>query len=628
MPLRVPPKSETQLSQEPEIGHGEPRVQLREYLAILWVRKWPIILVTLVVVGAAMVFSARQTPLYASEARFLVQETTISGQDTTGKALNMETQRELVSSLPVAEIVAEDVGAIAEPRALLRNLEIEVVPGTEILAIRYQSPDPQRTQEVTDAFARGYAEFRRRELLAELEAASEDIREQIQALTLDKDEALEAAAAVPPASTERGELDAEANAILTQINLLEQELSDLVDRKDIQVGDIIEPALLPTEPVSPDYVRSGILALAVGLLLGVGVAFLAERLDDGLRGRQDLEARLGAPVLAVIPRVATWRRRRDTPVVTVTEPRAAPAEAYRTLRTSLLFAASQRDAKTLLVTSPHAGEGKTATSANLAVTLAQARKRVLLISADLRKPRIHRFFGISNDVGLTSLLIGEARPWEAVVDVGFEHLKVVPSGPVPGNPAELLGSDAMGRLLAQFREVAEFVILDSAPAMVVADALTLAPFADAALFVADAEQTSRGAVTHARNQLEQVNVKVIGAVLNNFDPARARAAAYYYSYYYTYRYEETPRRAGRLRRRVSKDEGPYPVGVAAPSTGYEPTESDRLRAADLSGRASNQSTTAASEIEGLWAPHPPPPPPPEDRPEPDGRAGWRFRRRR
>jgi Mrp family chromosome partitioning ATPase len=188
----------------------------------------------------------------------------------------------------------------------------------------------------------------------------------------------------------------------------------------------------------------------------------------------------------------------------------------------------------------------------------------------------------------------------------------------------------MGRLLAQFREVAEFVILDSAPAMVVADALTLAPFADAALFVADAEQTSRGAVTHARNQLEQVNVKVIGAVLNNFDPARARAAAYYYSYYYTYRYEETPRRAGRLRRRVSKDEGPYPVGVAAPSTGYEPTESDRLRAADLSGKpaASNQSTTAASEIEGLWAPHPPPPPPPEDRPEPDGRAGWRFRRRR
>jgi non-specific protein-tyrosine kinase len=618
------------LSQEPEIGGGEPRVQLREYLAILWVRKWPIILVTLVVVGAAMVFSARQTPLYASEARFLVEETTISGQDTSGKGVNMETQRELVSSLPVAEIVAQDVGATVEPLALLQSLEVEVVPGTEILAIRYQSPDPQHTQELANAFAGGYEEFRRRELLAELNAASEDIREQIQALTLDKNEALEAAAAVPPASIERGELDAEASAILTEINLLEQDLNDLVDRKDIQVGDIIEPAFLPTEPVSPDHVRNGILALAVGLLLGVGVAFLAERLDDGLRGRQDLEARLGAPVLAVIPRVATWRRRRDTPVVTVTEPRAAPAEAYRTLRTSLLFAASQRDAKTLLVTSPHAGEGKTATSANLAVTLAQARKRVLLISADLRKPRIHRFFGISNDVGLTSLLMGEARPWEAVVDVGLEHLKVVPSGPVPGNPAELLGSDAMGRLLAQFREVAEFVILDSAPAMVVADALTLAPFVDAALFVADAEQTSRGAVVHARNQLEQVNVKVIGAVLNNFDPARARAPGYYYSYYYTYRYEESPRRAGRPRRgRVSKDET-YPVGVASPRPGVERTESDRLRAADLSGEpaAGNQSATAASEIEGLWAPHPPPPPPPATRPEPDGRAGWRFRKRR
>lgn len=586
------------MSQDPETPREEPRAQLREYLSILWVRKWSIIIVTLIVVGAAMAFSARQTPMYVSESQFLVKPASITGDASAKSTPNMETEKELLSSTQVAGIAAERAETDADPRALLNHLEVEVIAGTEILVIRYESPSPAEAQRLANEFARGYAEFRRRELLSELDAASKTLENKIADLNVDLQNALEEVEGQPVGSSERVGSEAEANAIQSRIAAYEGELGELVNKSDIQVGDLIQSAFLPRSPVSPDYLRTGILALLAGLLLGIGIAFLRERLDDRLRGRADLEEHIGAPVMAVIPQVSSWRRRNEAPVVTLSEPRSAAAEAYRTLRTSLLFAAAQRDAKTILITSPHAGEGKTATSANLAVVLAQARKRVLLLSADLRKPRLHRFFSVPNDVGLTSVLIGEAKPWEAVLDVGFESLKLVPSGPVPGNPAELLGSDAMGRLLAQFREVADFVILDSAPALVVADALTVAPFVDAALFVADAENTTRGAVVHGRGQLEQVNAKLLGAVLNNFDPAKARTSPYYYSYYYSYRYEETPRTGRLRRRRVDKQEGPYPVGAQV--TGFE----GGRRTEDAEGRGDQ-----AQEVSGmarLWGAEPAP----------------------
>jgi capsular exopolysaccharide synthesis family protein len=582
-------------SQQTDLPKDEGRAPIREYLAILWLRKWSIFLVTLLLVGAALTFSSRQDPVYSSEARFLVKPVAVSGEEATSQ-LNMETEQQLAASTAVADRVIDKFDlADQEPKALLNRLTVEVVPGTEILSFTYQARTPQEALQFANAFANHYGKFRREEVLSELETAKEEKEEEIADLETTLADVKQEEENAPVGSEERAGAAAEAASIQARLNLLVAEEAELADAKDIQVGQIIQFASLPFRPVSPDHVRNGILAGIVGLLLGVGFAFLRERLDDRLRGRQDLEDHLGAPVLAVIPRVATWKRRAETPLVSINEPRSATSEAYRTLRTSLLFAASQRDAKVILVTSPHAGEGKTASSANLAVVLAQARKRVLLISADLRKPRLHRFFGIGNEVGLTSVLIGEAKPWEVVVDVGMEYLKVVPSGPIPGNPAELLGSDAMGRLLNQFREVADFVLLDSAPALVVADALTLAPFVDAALFVADAEHTSRGAVIHARNQMEQVNASIIGAVLNNFDPSKAKSSPYYYSYYYTYKYEEAPRRSGGglLRRRVGKEEGPYPVGGSRRVTGFERGEA-------ASDEGDDSGAVQRARMEGLW----------------------------
>jgi succinoglycan biosynthesis transport protein ExoP len=576
---------------------GDQRAQLREYLAVLRLRKWSILAVTVLVVAGAMFFSIRQVPIYESQARVLVKALS-QGALGTSPSVNMQTERELVTSIQVADLVAEDLDAAERPEQLLRGLRVDVAPQTEILVMAFQHQDPLTAKRRAQSFAESYLQFRRNQAEEEVLAAGESLQKRKEDLEQERANKEEKLADLPVDDPQRIGLQTQVNQFTSEIAVLDQQLSQVIPAEKLLVGQIVEPALLPSEPVSPDHLRNAILALVVGLLLGVGVAFLRERLDDRLRGRLDLEAHVGAPVLAVVPKVGTWRKRAETPLVSLAEPRSTSSEAYRTLRTSLLFAASQQGLKTILVTSPQAGDGKTATSANLAVVLAQAHKRVILLSADLRKPRLHKFFEVPNDVGLTSVLIGEAKPWEAVKDVGLDYLKVVTSGPIPGNPAELLGSDAMGRLLEQFREVADFVVIDSAPALVVSDALAVAPFVDTALFVADAERTTRGAVTHGRSQLEQVSVNFIGAVLNNFDPSKGRISPYYYSYYYQYRYSEEPTgRGARLRRQGKK---PQPVAEGSQEEmGFERPSPEPTAVPEPDGVTSSYRTHPSAVVENI-----------------------------
>ena len=327
-----------------------------------------------------------------------------------------------------------------------------------------------------------------------------------------------------------------------QLSLINQQLLGLsttllnLDNSKINPPSLVLPARVPKAPISPNKILDGVLGLFIGLAFGIGLAIVRERLDDGLRDRGDLEAAVGAPVLAVIPKVPGWKKRQDAKLVSLEQPKSAVSEAYRTLRTSVLFTGMQRGVKALMIVSPTAGEGKTTTAANLAVSLADANKRVILISADLRKPRLHRFFALENEVGLSSVLTGDARAWEALQDPKIDNLRIMASGPVPARPGELLQSEAMGELIAELREVADFVIIDTAPILLVADALALAPLVEGVVFVADSEVTTRGAVAHAREQLEQVGAPIIGAVFNNFDPSKARNYSPYAYSPYRYRY--------------------------------------------------------------------------------------------
>jgi capsular exopolysaccharide synthesis family protein len=235
--------------------------------------------------------------------------------------------------------------------------------------------------------------------------------------------------------------------------------------------------------------------------------------------------------------VRNWRRRKNAKLVAIDAPTSAAAEAYRAVRANLEFIGRNGDVKVITLTSPALGEGKTTTTADLAVTLAKAGKRVIAVSCDLRKPRLHAFFALSNEVGLVDLLRDTQMSAEAMQRVpGIDKLRVIASGASPHDPAELLGSETMIRLLEALRAHADYVLLDTPPVLAVADALLLAPRTDGVIVIADAGTTTRSALGATRQELEQVGAKILGGVLNNLDPKRAKSYPSYVRDYYGYGY--------------------------------------------------------------------------------------------
>jgi non-specific protein-tyrosine kinase len=517
--------------------------QLTDYFAVLRLRKWSILVLTTLVVVSAFLISLRMTPLYASTSEVLVTPITVNQQllqdIPTGALPNLDTERRVVASVAVATLAAQQMRSGESPRKILSRVSVEVPTNTQILRITYSDPSPLRAQQGARSFSEAYLKFKSQQALQASSRLRSGIESEIQNLEAHLNSIQSDLAQTKDGSPEHERLQTQATFLTSRIAILQDQLTPLTTL-DIDPGQILEPAELPASPASPDLVLNAALALFAGLVLGIGVAFLRERLDDRLRGRSDVEEQLGVSVLSVIPKIAGSRKREQSMVVAIEESKSAAAEAYRTLRTSIQFQAAQKGMKTLLITSPTAGEGKSTTAVNLSATLAQAGKRVVLVSADLRKPSVHRFFRVYNTVGLVDVLAGEASVKQAVREVA--NVQLLLSGPIIANPSEVLQSEQMGELLDELRSMADFVIIDSAPVLVVADSLALAPRVDGVLVVADAQGTSRGALASARVQLEQVGATLIGAVLNNFDPSKAKTHPYYYRYQYRYVYG--PGRAG------------------------------------------------------------------------------------
>jgi capsular exopolysaccharide synthesis family protein len=495
--------------------------ELREYLAVLWHRKWYVAMVAVVVVVTALFYSLQQTPMYQSTAEVLVRPVNFSPTQpsTAGGFLNMNTEIRVASSNEVGAIVAE---RLREAGVAATGIAVEAPANTETLLFTATSPDPFAAQATAQAYAESYLEFRREEVLEDLRAASQPIEDRIEELNVQLEE-VQRDLFETTSESERTALQIRLNSLLTQRAALEEKRNELILPENLRVGEVLQFAQLPAAPSSPDHNRTASFALFVGLALGLGVAFLRDRLDQRIRNRDDLQARIGVPVLGVVPQVRSGRRHRILGAITLSQPNSEIAEAYRTLRTSLLFSASQQGWKTLMVTSSKPREGKTAAVANLGVSLEQAGKRVIVVSADLRRPRLHQYLFVRNQVGLTDILSGDREAFAALNQVGIGNLQLLDTGPLPGNPAELLGSDAMRRLLAQLREDADFIVVDAAPVLGVSDAMALVPLVDAVLFIADGKRATRGEISESRYQLEQVGAPLIGAVLTNYDRSRYRA---------------------------------------------------------------------------------------------------------
>jgi receptor protein-tyrosine kinase len=312
---------------------------------------------------------------------------------------------------------------------------------------------------------------------------------------------------------------------------------------------VVSPAVLPDRPVSPNLLLNVAIAFAVGLLAALGIAFLLDYLDQSIKSDEELTERVGLIAVGHIAFVAAGQGKGGELVTLDASSHAS--EAYKALRTSLLYSSIDRELKVIVITSAEQGEGKSRTAANLAVALAHAENMTLLVDADFRRPSQHRIFGRIRNVGLSNLILKDVSENEAISRVEtVPNLWLLSSGPTPPNPSELLGSSRMKELMARLSEAFTYVVVDTPPVNAVTDASILAASASGTILVVEQGRTTFPALRHAKHVLDRVGAHTIGAVMNKL---RARGGAYSYEYgYYASPHAETAEQE--LRRAESEPE--------------------------------------------------------------------------
>ena len=333
-----------------------------------------------------------------------------------------------------------------------------------------------------------------------------------------------------------------------------------------QIGKIriVDPAVPPEFPISPKKKLNLILATLVGLGLGIGVVFFLEYLDNSVRTVEDVE-RLQLPLLGSIPDIepekqnGLWRAlpkkkgsedevgRLATRLVTHLKPKSPYSEAYRSLRTQIQYARSEKPVQTILVSSPGPGEGKSTSVTNLAITMAQMGSKTILIDSDLRRPVLHSLFDLKRDVGLSNYLVGRAEIEEVIRPTSVDNLYLISCGILPPNPSELLGSKRMQELIQQLKSEYDYVLFDSPPLIAVTDAVVMAPWVDGVVLVLRSGKTDRDAAVRAFELLRNVKANVLGTLLNDVLPSYMYGSYYYYYYYYYYSSED-----GKTKKRKKK----------------------------------------------------------------------------
>jgi tyrosine-protein kinase len=318
-----------------------------------------------------------------------------------------------------------------------------------------------------------------------------------------------------------------ANAMSDEFVVLVRELETAEDGAKPDARVVVEQrASIPSFPVSPKKFRNLVAGLGLGVLLGIGLAFLRDVLDNTTKSRQTLEDITGVGLVGSIP---LDKERRKTAAISFSNDNSSIAEAFRKLRTNLQYLAVDDPPRVIVVTSSMPNEGKSTTAINIALALAEAEHNVVLVDGDMRRPMLHKYLDLVGTVGFSTVLSGRASLSDALQKTSFPGLTVLTSGAVPPNPSELLGSLSAKKLLSELRADFEYVIVDSTPLLAVTDAALLATSADGVLIVARFGQTKRDQLSHAIESLKDVGAAVVGAVFAMV-PARGKSS-YSYSYY-------------------------------------------------------------------------------------------------
>lgn len=359
------------------------------------------------------------------------------------------------------------------------------------------------------------------------------------------------------ARLERNRLVDEQTYMMMTQKLEETKIQEAGQRKDVRV---IDEAIEPIFPTKPKKSLNLALGLILGMGLGVGLTFLREYFDNSVKSQEDLE-QLGFNVLANIPKIEMSKveekleaklakmgpiegKRIEARLITHLDPKSPVSEAYRTLRTNLQFSRVDQKIDTMLITSSGPKEGKSTTSANIAIAMAQSGKKVVLIDADLRRPVVHSIFGLEKDYGITNYLMNDCTYEQMIQKSIMENLYIIPSGVLPPNPSELLSSQRMVETIDKLKADFDMVVFDTPPIIAVTDAAVLSTKVDGALLVVSAGNTNTDAVVRAKSLLDNVDAPLLGALLNGVEVGGMYGT--YYHYYYS-NYYSKPGKKGRKR---------------------------------------------------------------------------------
>jgi polysaccharide biosynthesis transport protein len=474
---------------------------LRDYLQIARRQRWIILAVVALTTFSAAFFSLRQEKLYEATAEVLVR---------SGFGSSQSPDRVLQTQADIAAASSEVARRVRTQLKLDTTPPIEVTPKTEsdILVFSSTASTPRLAARVATAYARAFRDFQRELVTADIRKALRDVEAEIREV--------------------RARARANRDSALYGSLLDKREELRTLEALETQRAFLVRPATLGVQ-VQPKPVRNTLLGLMLGLILGLGLAFLREALDTRVRSADEVEERLGVPLLARVPRPPRRLGRSDR-LVMIDDPDGPDAEAFRILRANVDFARNETDAKVLLVTSAAEGQGKSTTAANLAVALARAGERVVLADFDLRRPVIHRFFDLDGP-GVTQVATGSAPLDEALAPIplvwqgarassigvgnGMRQLggmlQVLPAGSIPGSVDDVLPNQVVAGVLEDLRKTADIVLVDST-SLVVGDAMALTSVVDAVLLVIRMDVVRRPILRELKRILVAIPAQTIGFV--------------------------------------------------------------------------------------------------------------------
>lgn len=519
-------------------------MELKDYALALWKWRWLILLAT-VMAGGMSYWTTSQMPFQYQTTTTLRVGQFLENPDPRGWDFN--TSQQLAQSYAQAAqrqtILKATVDALGLEwpwQLLARNVTVVVV-GSQYLQIGVVDADPARAKAIADEIAR---QVILQSPTAQEEQAQAKEREFVANQLSDLQGKIEGGQSKIGELEHQVEQEASAVGIKNlqdQIAALHQQVNGwqatyatlLQSNKGTTTNflSVFDPASLPTRPSGPNLWRNVLIAALVGFVLAATAALFMEYFDDTIRSSNELERLIALPLLGAIARLGRSNSMSDY-LIGLKDPLSPLAESFRVLRTNVLFRGVTNDTSVTLVTSAVMGEGKTTVACNLAVAMAQYGSQVILIDADLRRPDVHKYFETENEAGLSSLLLDDAMPLSAVlVDTAVPGLRVLPSGAMPPNPGELLGSTRMRLRLAEMLRLSESIIIDAPPLLALADASILGTLSTGVILVARNGRTRRHLLRQGKRMIDQIGLTILGVVLNDVRSRNDNYHQYYAAAY-------------------------------------------------------------------------------------------------